>query len=117
MSTKLLGGSLHQVVADTRFYGNSEGDSRLLVIPIDRQPHEAVYSEILAPLPSPVIPAWSHWIYGRLQEMERIREMAGTLKVAEVRVDDHIVDELVSEGIRMGQISFNEQGGSYAGIH
>jgi hypothetical protein len=117
MSTKLLGGSLHQVVADTRFYGNSDGDSRLLVIPADTQPHEAVYSEILEPLPSPVIPAWSHWIYGRLQEMDRIREMAGSLKVIEVSVDDHIVDELVSEGIRMGQIYFKEQGGPYAGVH
>jgi hypothetical protein len=116
-STKLSGGSLHQVVADTRFYGNSDGDSRLLVIPSDRQPHEAVYSEILEPLPSPVIPSWSHWIYERLQQLDRITEMAGTLKVVEVSVDDRIVDEIVSEGIRMGQIYFNEQGGSYAGIH
>jgi hypothetical protein len=55
-----------------------------------------------------VIPAWSQWIYERLLETERIREMAGPLKVIEVRVDDHVIDELVSEGVRMGIISFNK---------
>jgi hypothetical protein len=117
MSTKLAGGALHQIVADTRFYANSEGESRLIVVPDDTQPYEAVYAQVLASLGSPVIPAWSQWIYDRLHEMGRIEEMAGTLKAVEVRVDDHTVDELVSEGIRMGQIYFNEQGGSYAGIH
>jgi hypothetical protein len=117
MSTKLVGGSLHQIVADTRFYVNSNAESRLVMIPADTQPHEAIYSQILEPLPSPVIPAWSQWIYGRLLQMNRLREMAGTLKVVEARVDDHLVDELVSEGIRMGKINFNEQGGPHVGIH
>lgn len=117
MSTKLSGGSLHQIVADSRFYGNSDGQSRLIVIPDDTQPYERVYSQVLASSGSPVIPEWSQWIYDRLRQMGRIREMAGSLKVIEVSVDDHIVDELVSEGIRMGQIYFNEQGGSYAGIY
>lgn len=117
VSTKLPGGSLHQIVVDTRFYANSDGESRLVVIPDDTQPHEQVYSQVLASFGSPVIPEWSQWIYDRLHQMGRIREMAGPLKVREVSVDDRIVDELVSEGIRMGQIYFDEQGGSYAGIH
>lgn len=117
MSTKLPGGSLHQIVADTRFYANSDGQSRLIVIPDDTQSHEQVYSQVLASLGSPVIPEWSQWIYDRLHQMGRIREMAGPLKVIEVSADDHIFDELVSEGIRMGQIHFNKQGGSYARIH
>jgi hypothetical protein len=117
ISTKLAAGSLHQIVADARFYTRSDAESRLVIIPPDVEPHEAIYAQVLAPLASPLIPAWAQWIYGRLQQMDRITEMAGTMGVVEARVDDHIVDELVSEGIRMGQIYFNEQGESYAGIH
>jgi hypothetical protein len=117
MSSKLASSVLQQIVVDTRFHVNSDGESRLIVVPDNTQPHEQVYSQVLVSLASPAIPAWSQWIYDRLHQVGRIRGMAGTLKVIEVSVDDHIVDELVSEGIRMGQIYFNEQGGSYVGIH
>jgi hypothetical protein len=117
MSTKVAGGSLHQIVADTRFYVNSDVESRLVIIPADAQLHEAIYSQVLAPLASPVIPAWAQWLCDRLQSIDRLTEMAGTLRVVEVRVDDRVVDEIVSEGIRMGQININEQGGPYAGVH
>jgi hypothetical protein len=117
MSTKLAGGSLHQIVADSRFWANSNTESRLVVIPTDTQPHEAIYSQVLAPLASPVLPDWAQWVCDRLQQADRLREMAGTLRVVEVAVDDRIVDEIVSEGIRMGQINFNKQGEAYAGVH
>ena len=117
MSTKLTGRSLHQIVADARFYVNSDADSRLVIIPTDTQPHEAIYSQVLSPLASPVIPAWAQWLCDRLEKMDRLKEMAGTLRVVEVAVDEQIIDENVSEGIRMGQINFNEQGGAYAGVH
>ena len=116
MSTKLAGGSLHQIAADSRFWINSNTESRLVIIPTDTQPHEAIYSQLLAPLASPMIPAWGQWAFDRLQQMDRLREMAGTLRVVEVAVDERVVDEIVSEGIRMGQINFNE-GGAYAEVH
>jgi len=117
MSTKLAGGSLHQIVADARFGLNSDSESRLVIVPEDKQPHEGIYSQILAPLASPAIPAWTQWVCERLEQDERLREMAGTLRVVDVAVDDRIVDEIVSEGIRMGQINFNKQGEAYAGVH
>jgi len=117
MSTKLAGGPLHQIVADARFYLNNESDSRLVIIPAETPLHAAVYTQVLANLASPLIPAWAEWLCNRLQEMERLREMAGTLKVVEVAVHDRIVDEIISEGIRLGQINFIEQGGAYAGVH
>jgi hypothetical protein len=117
MSTKLAGGSLHQILADSRFWANFNTESRLVIVPADTQPHEAVYSQVLAPLASPVIPSWALWVCDRLQQADRLREMAGTLRVADVVVDDRIVDEIVSEGIRMGQINFNKQGEAYAGVH
>ncbi len=117
MSTKLARGSLHQIVADSRFWTNSNTESRLVIIPTDTQPHEAIYSQVLAPLASPVIPAWTQWVSERLQRDERLREMAGTLRVVELAVDERLIDEIVSEGIRMGQINFNKQGEAYAGVH
>jgi hypothetical protein len=117
MSTKLAGGSLHQLVADSRFWANSNTESRLVIVPAGTQPHEAIYSQVLAPLASPVIPAWAQWVCERLQQIDVLAEMAGTLRVVEVAVDDRIVDEIVSEGIRMGQINFNKQGEAYAGVH
>ncbi len=117
ISTKLAGGSLHQIVADSRFFVNSQGESRLVIIPTDTQPYEAIYSQVLAPLASPVIPTWAQWVCDRLQQMDRLRGMAGTLRVVEVVVDERIIDEIVSEGIRMGQINFNKQGEAYAGVH
>jgi hypothetical protein len=117
MSTKLAGGSLHQIVADARFWLNSNSESCLVIIPSDTQPHEAIYSQVLSPLASPVISAWAQWLCDRLQQMDRLREMESTLRVVEVATDERIVDEIVSEGIRVGQINFNEQGGPYAGVH
>jgi hypothetical protein len=117
MSTKLAGASLHQIVADSRFWINSDSESHLVIVPTDSQPHEAIYSQILAPLASPVIPGWAQWVCDRLEQADRLREMAGTLRVAEVVADERIVDEIVSEGIRMGQINFNKQGEAYAGVH
>jgi hypothetical protein len=117
MSTKLAGASLHQIVADSRFLINSDSESRLVIVPTDAQSHEAIYSQVLAPLASPVIPGWAQWVCDRLQQIDRLREMAGTVRVAEVVVDERVIDEIVSEGIRMAQINFNEQGGIYAGVN
>ncbi|MGO9566464.1 MAG: hypothetical protein ACLP5H_02875 [Desulfomonilaceae bacterium] len=117
MSTKLASGSLHQIVADARFWLNSDSESRLVIIPQDTQLHEAIYSQVLAPLASPVIPAWAQWVCDRLEQADQLREMAGTLRVVDVAVDERIVDEIVSEGIRIGQININEQGEAYAGVH
>ncbi|MGB6063715.1 MAG: hypothetical protein WBG50_02840 [Desulfomonilaceae bacterium] len=117
MSTKLAGGSLHQIVADSRFWANSNTESRLVIIPTDAQPHEAIYSQVLAPLASPVIPTWAQWVCDRLHQLDRLREMAGTLRVVEVLADEWSIDDIVSEGVGMGQINFNKQGEAYAGVH
>jgi len=117
MSTKLAGASLHQIVADSRFWANSDSESRLVIIPTDTQPYEAIYSQILTPLASPLIPAWAQWVCERLQQDKRLREMAGTLRAVEIVADERTIDDIVSEGIRMGQINFNKQGEAYAGVH
>jgi hypothetical protein len=117
MSTKLAGGFLHQIVADSRFFMNSDAESRLVTIPANAYPHEAIYGQVLVPLASPVIPVWAQWLCERFQQMDRLKEMAGTFKAVKIGIDDLIVDEIVSEGIQNGIIGFNEQGGFYVGVH
>jgi hypothetical protein len=116
LSTKLPGGAVHQLVADTRFFGNVDEPGRLVVIPQDEDASRVVYSELLTHLASPLLPAWGAWICGQLKDMDRMREMDGTLRVAQVSTDEATVDQIVSQGLRTGRINI-EEGGTYAGFH
>lgn len=117
LSTKLGCGSLHQLVVDTRFFPGSQNDSRLLIVPPHKAVPECVYAEVLSALCSPILPEWRHGICQQLQSKGRLREMAGSLGVVAVTADEATIDEMVSEGVRKGTLSFNETRGLYAGIH
>jgi len=116
-STKLPNGAIHQLVADTGFFGNDETGEKLVLIPEQRDVASVVHAQVLAGLASPIIPEWSAWICAQLMEMDRMREMEGTLRVAQISANEEIVDEIVSQGLRTGRISLDETGGTYAGFH
>jgi hypothetical protein len=116
LSTKLPGGAVHQLVADTRFLGNVDEQGCLVVIPQDEDAPRVVYSQVLTHLASPLLPAWDTWICEQLKEMDRMREMEGTLRVAQVSADEATVDQIVSRGLRTGHICL-EEGGTHAGFH
>jgi hypothetical protein len=116
LSTKLPGGAVHQLVADTRFFGNADEQGRLVVIPQDEDVSKVVYRQALTHLASPLLPEWVPWICGQLKEMDRMREMEGTLRVAQVSANEATVDQIVSQGLRAGQIRL-EEGGTHAGFH
>jgi hypothetical protein len=116
LSTKLPGGAVHQLVADTRFFGSDETGAHLVVMPQDEDVSRVVYSQVLTHLASPLLPEWGAWICGQLAELDRMREMEGTLRVAQVSADEATVDQLVSRGLRTGQISL-EEGGTHVGFH
>jgi hypothetical protein len=114
-STKLPG-AVQQLMVDTRFFGSSTME-HFVVIPQGEDLSRVLYSQVLSHLASPVIPEWSPWICRMLKRLELMREMAGTLRVVEVWVDEATVDKIISEGVRTGQISFDERGEAHAGIH
>ena len=116
LSTKLPTGAVHQLVADTRFFGNVDEQGRMVVIPQDEDASRVVYSQVLTHMASPLLPAWAEWICGQLKEMDRMREMDGTLRVAQVTADEATVDQIVSRGLRTGRISL-DGGGTYVGFH
>jgi hypothetical protein len=116
LSTKLPCGAVHQLVVDTRFFGSDEAEAHLVVIPQDEDMSTVVYSQVLTHLASPLLPEWGAWICGQLKESDRLREMEGTLRVAQVSADEATVDQIVSRGLRAGHISL-ETGGTYVGFH
>jgi hypothetical protein len=116
LSTKLPGGAVHQLVADTRFFGNVDDQGRLVVIPQDEDVSRVVHSQVLTHLASPLLPEWGAWICGQLKEWDRMREMDGTLRVAQVSADEATVDQIVTHGLRTGRISL-EEGGTHDGFH
>jgi hypothetical protein len=117
LSTKLPSGAVHQLVADTRFFGNDNAIDRIVVIPQDENVSKVVYGQVLAHLASPLLPQWAPWICGQLKELDHLRKMAGTLRVVRVSADEATVDEIVSKGVRTGCISFSVQGDRHVGIH
>ncbi|MBI5250738.1 MAG: hypothetical protein HY912_14705 [Desulfomonile tiedjei] len=116
LSTKLSGGAVHQLVADSRFFGSDEPGAYLVVIPQQEDVSKVVYRQVLTHLASPLLPEWVQWICGQLKEVDRMREMEGTLRVAQVSANEATVDQLVSQGLRTGQIRL-EGGGTHARFH
>lgn len=116
LSTKLPGGAVHQLVADTRFFQNDTME-HFVVIPQGEDIWSVVYSQVLSNLASPIIPGWAPWIWRQLTKLDLMREMSGTLRLVEVWVDEETVDKVVSEGVRTGQIDLDGTGGTDAGIH
>jgi hypothetical protein len=117
LSTKVPSGAVHQLVMDTRFFGNGDSESRLVIIPQSEDVSRVVYSQVLAHLASPLIPEWSAWICNELTDQDLMRRMDGTLKVVEVSVSESTVDEIISEGIKAGRIGLDQTGGTYARIN
>jgi hypothetical protein len=117
LSTKLPGGAVHQLVADTRFFVSDEAGAYLVVIPQHEDVSKVVYRQVLTHLASPLLPAWAGWICGQLEDLERMWEMEGTLRVAQVSADEPTVDQIVSQGLRTGQIYLDGPGGTYVGLH
>jgi len=117
LSTKLPNGAVHQLVVDTRFFGNEDSPSRLVTIPQSEDISRVVYSQVLAHLASPLIPEWSTWICEQLTDRDLLRQMEGTLRVTEVSASESSVDEIICEGVKAGRIRLDQTGGTYARIH
>ena len=117
LSTKLPSGAVHQLVVDTRFFGNDDSGSKLVIVPQTEDVSRVVYAHVLAHLACPLIPEWSEWLCKQLTDRDLMRQMEGTLRVVEVSVGESTVDEIISEGVKAGRISLNTTGGAHARIH
>jgi len=105
MSTRLPGTLLHQMVVSEGFFRSSDGPANLLYIEKD-EPAQLVYEAVRSGYPVPVISEWSNWLYERLRQEGHVHELQGTKKVLTLTFDEEILDELISDAVSNGEISF-----------
>jgi hypothetical protein len=105
MSARLPGSALHQVVAEEGFFRNAEKPQTLLCVG-DGDPALLVYEAVRRAYPVPLVREWSGWLYRRLVQEGHVRELSGTRKVLKMTLGEELLDSLVSEGVKSGEISF-----------
>ena len=106
LSTKLPDGRLHQLVLAEGFLSSGEKQKTLLYVDDGHDAHEQVYEAVRNQCPVPVIPDWSEWLYERLKEKNYLQELNGTKKVLMLNVEEESLDELISDGVKSGEITF-----------
>jgi len=106
MSSKPASGFLHQVILSDRFF-NSEGlGNKLIYVPDSDDVAAVVYETVRNNYAVPLIPEWSEWLYEKMTELGILEQLLGNRKVLRLSADEELLDELVSEGVRNGEITF-----------
>ena len=106
LSTKLYPGLLHQIACAEILLRPADHREKYLCIFDNTDPAGMVYETLRDSWPVPVIPEWSVWLYGKLQQEGILEELHGNRKVVKLNADEEQLDDLISEGLRNGEISF-----------
>jgi hypothetical protein len=105
LTTKLECGQLHQILLSETFFNNESGE-KLIYVEEGTDIIKAVYNQINETYPVPLISEWSQWLYQRIKEAGAITELKGNIKILKLNVTEKGLDELISDGIKSGEISF-----------
>ena len=105
LTTKLESGQLHQLLLIETFF-NAESDEKLIFVEDGINVEEKIFSQINKTYPVPLIPTWSSWLYHKIKENDAIEELEGNVKVIKLNVNEKVLDELISEGVRSRKIRF-----------
>jgi hypothetical protein len=106
ISAKMPGGLLHQLVFAESICMPPDGREKLLYVDGHEHPSRAVYQAVRSGYPVPLIPEWSQWLYETLRRENHVEELLGNRKVLRLRLNEELLDSLVSEGVRDGEITF-----------
>jgi len=106
LSGKLASGLLHQLVVADGFFRSADARDKLLYVDRPEDAARLVYEAVRSGHPVPLIPEWSEWLYEKLRREEHVEELLGTKKVLRLRLDEELLDSLVSEGVGSGEITF-----------
>lgn len=109
LTTKLECGQLHQLLLIETFF-NNESEEKLIYVEEGTDIIKTVYNQINRTYPVPLIPKWSEWLYHKIRECEAIEALKGNIRIIKLRVTEKELDELISNGIRSGEINFNSGG-------
>ena len=105
LTTKLECGQLHQILLSETFFNHESGE-KLIYVEEGTDIIKAVYNQIDKTFPVPLIPEWSEWLYHKIRECAAIEELKGNIRIIILRVTEKGLGELISEGVKSGEISF-----------
>lgn len=106
LKDRLPSGLLHELVLSDRFLNSEPGGSRLIYVPDGQDAVPVVYEAVKRTYPVPVIDDWADWLCRRLEDVDALRRFRGNRMVYELRADEDMLDEIVSEGVKRGEIEF-----------
>ena len=111
LTSKLNNILLHQIVASESFFMNYNSASRLLFVSKNNNSNasnveDKIYDIIKSSYSTPVISEWKTWLYNKLAENSCIEELNGNAKALKLNIDEDSLDNLISEGIKLNEISF-----------
>jgi hypothetical protein len=105
LSTKLKSGFLHQIITTSSLFKSNGRKSSFLYIDKEQNIEQDVFKYIKENYATPLIPAWSGWLYKKLKE-KNIENLSGNKKLIRITADEEFLDSLVSEGIKNKEIDF-----------
>jgi len=106
LSSKPASGFLHQVVLSDRFFNCEPLGNKLIYVPDGDDVAAAVYEAVRSNYAVPLIPEWSQWLYEKMAEQMALEQLSGNRRVLRLSADEELLDDLVSEGVRNGEITF-----------
>jgi hypothetical protein len=106
LGTRLPSGLVHQVTLSEGFLDRHGSDARLLYVGEGQDIRAAVYEAVRTGFAVPLVPEWSGWLYDRLRDAEAVTELTGTARVVRLNASEDMLDDLVSEGVRSGELRF-----------
>jgi hypothetical protein len=106
LSMKMPSGLLHQIAGAESLLRMDSGREKLLYIGEDSNVANEVYEAVRSSWPVPVIPEWSKWMYRKLCSEGRLEELYGNRKVVKLNTSEELLDDMISEGVRNGEIRF-----------
>ena len=109
LTTKLECGHLHQLLLIETFF-NNESKEKLIFVDEGINVTETVYNQINKTFPVPLIPSWSEWLYYKIKDAEAIERLEGNIRIIKLNLTEKRLDKLISEGVKSGEIGFNEGG-------
>ena len=109
LTTKLECGQLHQLLLIDTFF-NTESEEKLIFVEDKANITETIYNQINKTYPVPLIPNWSKWLYNKIELSGSIEELEGNITVIKLNVAEKSLDELISKGVKSGEIGFSQGG-------
>ena len=108
ISAKLPSDLTHQVVFANQFFEDNGDEEKLVFVGagLGNDPATVTFHKIQRSFPVPLIPEWKDWLYKVLKEEEVVEELQGNIQCLKLKVNEVMLDSIISEGVACGELVF-----------